>query len=425
MSRNAVVLLIGLALGGDPLHAQTRPDPEALITLLRASNYAELDARVGTYQQAYEASTDAEWALVVAVGAFARVEPELENHHDGWIAARPKSYVARLARGVYWHQRAWTSRGGRFSADTPKVRMEAMRRAFEQAAADLKASLVLGAQPQLSHRYLVVTAMARGDKSGAHDAYLAGLKADPQNYASRRAYLNALRPEWGGSVEAMSRIAVEAQQAAPSAKMREVAARLHASIIGYRALEAYRAKDYQRAFALYNEGLAGIEDSVLLENRGLVLERLERHDEAMRDFDRALALDPNSREALERRGNVHEQRKQVKQAVRDYALAASYGSTYAMRRLGIWYLNGGDGLPVSDVQALRWLRLGAEFGEDNAQMALGYMYAEARGVPQDARKAYDLWRLSAAQGNKEAQQYLDDIPWWSRARFAMEDLFGR
>ncbi len=49
------------------------------------------------------------------------------------------------------------------------------------------------------------------------------------------------------------------------------------------------------------------------------------------------------------------------------------------------------------------------------------MYSASRGGPQEPRKAYDLWVASAAQGNKQAQKYLDEVPWWWKARFAVED----
>jgi len=413
-----MVLLMSAALLAAPLQAQE--DPEALVAMLRAGSYAELDARVGRYQAAYEKNADAEWPLITVIGAFGRVEPDLERHHDAWIESHPNSYVARLARAAYWSQRGWSSRGGRFAGETAKRRLQAMRRAFEQAARDLDASLALSPRPQLSHRYLISIAMARGERAKAGEWYAASLKSDPHNYASRRAALNALRPEWGGSLADMSRVIAEAEAAPQTRKQRLVVRHLKAAFAGYRALEAERARDIAGALALYDKALAETADPVLLENRGRLLVQQKRLDDALRDFNRALALDPNSADALQRRGNLHEQRGEIKETVRDYARAASYGSTYAMRRLGMLQLEQGN-----DREALRWLGLGAEFGDDNAQMALGYLYSAARGVPQDPRKAYDLWKLSAAQGNKQAKKYLDDLPWWWKARFAVEDWYSR
>ena len=417
----ALLVALGLLVGTATAEERAAPDPEALVALLRAQKYADLDARLGAYQADYEKASDAEWPLVVAIGAFGRVDPDLEARFDAWVRERPRSYVALLARATYWHQRAWSARGGQFSAETVPARFAEMERYLALCEADLRASVVLSARPQLSFRYLISIAMARGAREQKKVAYAAAIRVDAESYAARRAYLNAVRPQWGGSLAAMSQVVQESESAPATPKMQRVVRHLRASLLGYRALDAQRANRYPQALDLYASGLAEIEDAVLLVNRGGLLVHLGRLDDALRDFDRALALDPNSAEALERRGNLFEQRKQVAEAVRDYALAGSYGSTYAMRRLGIWYLNGGAGLRIDDAQALSWLRLGTAYGDDKAQMALGYMYSAARGVPQDPRKAYDLWRLSAAQGNEQARKYLEDVPWWWKARFAAED----
>lgn len=424
MAKSALrMLCVAAAFWAGAPHARL-PDPEELVALLRAQKYAELDARVGAYQAAYEANTDAEWALIVAIGAFERIEPELEPLHGAWIQSQPKSYVARLARAAHWYQRAWASRGERNMDKTAPERAAMMQRYFDQCAADLKASAALSKRAQLSHRYLISVGMARGMRQQVNEGHVAALRADPEAYASRRAYLNALRPQWGGSIQEMSRVLGAAESAPQTPKMALVVKHLRASILGYRALQAERNREYPVALNFYAEGLAQIEDPILLANRGALLRRLKRDDEALRDFDRAIALDPNSGDAYERRGVLYELRKRNKEAVRDYTRAAVYGETYATSRLGLIYLYGGSGVQVNDMQALRWLKLGAEYGDDSAQATLGYMYASGRGGVTDGRKAYALWRASAAQGNEEAQRYLDEASWLWKARFALEDLFG-
>src|SRR5574341_91853 len=152
MGRNALrTLLAAAALAAAASYAQDRalPDPEALVALLRAQKYAELDAQLSAYQAAYESDTNAEWPLIVAIGAFERVEPDLEAPHGAWVQAYPKSYVARLARAAYNHQRAWSSRGGAYDRDTAAERLEAMRKHFHLSHLDLVASLDLSRRPQL------------------------------------------------------------------------------------------------------------------------------------------------------------------------------------------------------------------------------------------------------------------------------------
>jgi len=400
------------------------PDPDALVALLRAGNIAELDSRVGAYQAAYEAGSDAEWDAIILFSGFERVDPDLEAAFDAWVKARPRSYGALVARGAYFYQRAWSSRGGRFAAETAGERLGAMQRLFERAERDFQEALRLSPRPQLGHRYLIGIAMARGDAAAARRWYEDALGADPENYASRRGYLNALRPEWGGSLDAMQALVNEAAALPATPKLRAVVQHMKASAIGRVALEAQRAKDYPAALELYAKGLAEAEDAILLNNRGWVLVQTGRHDEALRDLDRSIELDPTEGEALSRRGNLHERRKRIKEAVRDYARAASYGDTYAMQRLGILYFYGKD-VPLNYAEAAKWLQLGAAYGEPRAQATLGWMYSAGAGVPQDGRKAIALWRLAAAQGNEDARKNLEGVPWWWHARYAVEDLFSR
>ena len=51
----------------------------------------------------------------------------------------------------------------------------------------------------------------------------------------------------------------------------------------------------------------------------------------------------------------------------------------------------------------------AEQGHANSQYALGYVYANGDGVPEDQVLAYMWWNLSAAQGNELAREIKDLI----------------
>ena len=402
-----LVVLLGVALAA-PVPAQV-PDTEALVALLRARNFAELEKRVGSYQVAYEASTDAEWNAALAFAAFQRVEPELEAAHDAWVKAHPYSYAALLSRGAYHYQRGWSSRGGDYADKTAGRRFDAMSGHLQSALRDLEASIGMSARPQLSFRYLIGIAMAAGNAQAARRWHDEALRFDPGNHASRRAYLNSLRPEWGtGDINAMAGY-VDAQAAqARSPRERAAVQRLKASTISRVGLEAHRGKAYDDAVKIFSEGLAQAEDPILLANRALSLRELGRLDEAMRDLNRSLELDPTSGEAYERRANLHERRKEMKEALRDMERAASYGRLWAMQRLGLLYINGQD-VPKDYARAAKWLKLGAELGDGRAQSALGWMYSEGAGVTRDVNRAVELWQLAAAQGNAQARKYLEDL----------------
>ena len=53
-------------------------------------------------------------------------------------------------------------------------------------------------------------------------------------------------------------------------------------------------------------------------------------------------------------------------------------------------------------KALGWLEELAESGNDAAQYALGKVYLQGKGVPEDKERAVEYLKLSAEQGNKYA-----------------------
>ncbi|MDE0350241.1 MAG: hypothetical protein OXM56_11125 [Gammaproteobacteria bacterium] len=66
-----------------------------------------------------------------------------------------------------------------------------------------------------------------------------------------------------------------------------------------------------------------------------------------------------------------------------------------------------------DEQAAYWYREAAAQGHDRAQLALGRMYSEGRGVDRDRDAALHWWSEAAQRGNREAQVLVyvpDDIP---------------
>ncbi len=62
------------------------------------------------------------------------------------------------------------------------------------------------------------------------------------------------------------------------------------------------------------------------------------------------------------------------------------------------------GLRRDDREAVRLFRLAADSGNKQAQNNLGKMYAEGQGgVPRDLDEAARLWRLAAGGGVEEAR----------------------
>jgi hypothetical protein len=77
--------------------------------------------------------------------------------------------------------------------------------------------------------------------------------------------------------------------------------------------------------------------------------------------------------------------------------AATGGDTDAMYRLGNLLANRGE-----NAEAVRWFRSAAESGHVKATNALGFMYEEGRGVPQNYREAHSLYFAAIKKRDPDA-----------------------
>ena len=85
--------------------------------------------------------------------------------------------------------------------------------------------------------------------------------------------------------------------------------------------------------------------------------------------------------------------------------AAEQGDIRAQVNLGYLYLEG-KGVAQDYQQAIYWYTKAAERGNPNAQFNLGVMYGNGRGVPQNYKQAIYWFTKAAEQGNINAQNNL-------------------
>ena len=83
---------------------------------------------------------------------------------------------------------------------------------------------------------------------------------------------------------------------------------------------------------------------------------------------------------------------------------AESGDPAAQNALGLRYATG-DGVPLSEDEAVRWFNKAAEQGNVPAQSKLGSIYYSGRGVPQDPSRAY-FWMVVARLGGDDASKTL-------------------
>ena len=84
------------------------------------------------------------------------------------------------------------------------------------------------------------------------------------------------------------------------------------------------------------------------------------------------------------------------------------GNAWAQGAIGALYDNG-MGVPQNYYEAVKWYRMAAEQGFAEAQYNFGVMYANGEGVPTNFVKAYMWISLAKAEGEKNASANLDIV----------------
>jgi TPR repeat protein len=90
-------------------------------------------------------------------------------------------------------------------------------------------------------------------------------------------------------------------------------------------------------------------------------------------------------------------------AMRAKAEAGDAASQYELA----WRHALGNGLPLDDDEAVRWLKLAAENGHALARNNLGARYFSGDGVTRDLVEAYRWFHLAAVAGDRKAGKNRD------------------
>lgn len=128
-------------------------------------------------------------------------EPEAEAYFSEWIQQYPRTYPARLARGVYYVGMGWQARGRLFAEQLTPHQIEGMRAYFAKGTHDLEKALDMNPRLLSAHAYLINLHMNLSPP-GVLAAYKdRALALDPYSVMVRWNYVLSLTPLWGGSVE--------------------------------------------------------------------------------------------------------------------------------------------------------------------------------------------------------------------------------
>lgn len=311
-------------------------DRAGLRSLLAAHKFKDLTSYLEQFEAAFEADPHKEYWPIDAGEAFSSAEPELAPDLDLWVAASPESFAPYFARGSHRLDRMWAMRGGKYVSETPESDLRQMEKSGQRALADLDRALELRPRLVAAMRHEMRVAMATGDDARREAMKDRALQACPTCCQIRATYLRSRTPRWGGSYPDMQRF-VAAIPVSSSTRLRALAGYedldgAELLRIDHRFPEALVAIDRARKSGEYWE---------YLYERAIILDGLQRTDEALADLARADALRPMHAAILEEKARVERRREVSVPAGRDLltVLRIEPSNEEAKSDLA-WVLNG-------------------------------------------------------------------------------------
>ena len=357
--------------------------------LLEARSYNELERQLSTLQRGYAMGTISELDLLQTFRAFYMPDPALHQRFNEWVERYPKSYVTRLARGIYYKRMGMESRGDQFAADTKPWQFLQMNAYFGKAMADFEASVELESKPILSYLYMMDIQKHSGPLSITFWLYRfnlfdptrqtlrKALEVAPNSFIIRRKYMHTLEARWGGTERDMEAFLADCRKAALK---REELDMLQALFHADRGWVRYSRRDFASAFEEYQRAaaLVDLKDDRLFEygNHGEFIhgiasgyQGLQRHAEALPFFNLAIAAGADYPEVYLSRGISLYHLGRKKDALEDYLRAAERGNAWAQNEVGKHYWHGII-LDRNRPEAIKWFTLSADQGIADAKKNL-------------------------------------------------------
>lgn len=342
---------------------------------------------------------------------------------------------------MHWTATGFERRGDRVIAQTTVAQLAGMRNAFDSAFLDYRRALELERKPTFAYWGLITIGSAIGvDKRALAGLLQEAIAVEPLTSNVRLAYLGALKPQWGGSVEEMEAFLRETKSKCPKVReLRQMEAHVasaKALVARYTGDVATGVRESDRAVQLaektlrdrawahfvaknYDQAIADADEAMKYEDchpcalaiRGMANVRSGRHKEGLDDLHKSAA--ENNPGAQNELGMAYAFGQYG--LAKDYAAAEKFCRKSAEQRdaMGAYCLGGlylsGLGVPKDAAQAVKWYEVSANLGLAQAQADLGIMYARGMGAPQDKAAAVKWLTLAAAQGDARARGELQQL----------------
>ncbi len=351
------------------------PASARLRFLLKEKNFAALEDELNEKLTRYEQGQYSDLSLFRDMKSAVEKDVSLEPLLAQWVAAKPKSYFARVMKGLQHSYTAFEKRGSNFADKTSVEQMSAMRNEFDKALVEYKAALEIKPKFAIAMAGIMSPARALGGAEATTDVMTRSEREDSQNLSARNEAIFSLAPKWGGSFEALDAIVVRANQA----KLSEASLRY----LRYR-VESEKANHFEVVTKEKNKSIQAWRRAaahctaveIPWSNISRLATDIEDWATVQETANRAIAVS-NSPTAIQRRGWASEKLGQMPDAIKDYQAAADLGEPWSQARLGYFYMLG-QHVPKDVLKARALLESAIAKGNAHARQSLDWLNRQSR-----------------------------------------------
>lgn len=392
---------------------------------LLVGRFTELEVEFGAVQAAYEADTNREADAEAIFQRFQVPNPELAPSFDKWVAAFPRSYSARLARGAHFFAMGKAWRGHGSIQSTHPARIELMNDYLRRADKDLRDALALTDKPIHAYQRLIEIARYIGARDAAYEYLVRAAKTDPYATGPYQAFAALLRPRWGGSYEAMAALANDVL-AADHPKMKRLSSYIRSLAMTDKANATWSGGSPAAALSIYQEAIAlSVEHNWPQCELAELYVNLGQTDNAIATASRALQRDEFAVDCLVERARAYLNARRETERHDDLRNAAFLGNVRAAMDLGSLLADGANNVKRDMTEGLYWMERAAYFWNANALFEIGVIYEHGHGVPINFAYAVENYRACANLKSLKCENNLGLMLWYGKGIAANPDEAAR
>lgn len=179
---------------------------------LKTGQQEELIAYIEALELASYKDPEQELRLDYELNSFGATREKLDALLNDLVENYPNSHMSWQLRAHYFLGKAWQSRGEKFINEVTKKQIDGMNHYRSKALSDISSALKI--KPENFSAYLLKAQshiVSRKEHAVAMASFEKALELLPYSYSVRNILLHNLTPRWGGSIEKMQEVLVEAK----------------------------------------------------------------------------------------------------------------------------------------------------------------------------------------------------------------------